>query len=112
MLQTKDNEYSIWLTPDSSTGCNTQWFYLRIRGARANTPYRLTVVNLRKAHSLYTSGMQPLVHSAQLAVIKVISCRHLSVTVLILLRHASPCPLTAAGSQPWYRHVAEILPQS
>lgn len=71
MLQVGSHEYNLWLAPDSSTGSHTQWFYFAVRNGRCGIRYKLNVVNLRKDRSLYSQGMQPVIHSAKEAATKV-----------------------------------------
>ena len=71
VLQIGSHEYNLWLAPDSSTGSHTQWFYFAVRNGRCGVRYKFNIVNLRKDRSLYSQGMQPVVHSAKEAATKV-----------------------------------------
>ena len=71
VLQIGSHEYNLWLAPDSSTGSHTQWFYFAVRNGRCGVRYKVNIVNLRKDRSLYSQGMQPVVHSAKEAATKV-----------------------------------------
>ena len=71
VLQIGSHEYTLWLAPDSSTGSHTQWFYFAVRNGRCGIRYKFNIVNLRKDRSLYSQGMQPVVHSAKEAATKV-----------------------------------------
>lgn len=58
-------EYELWLSPDSSTNGHTQWYFFSIANGKPGVQYRLHIQNFRKAHSLYSQGLQPLLHSAK-----------------------------------------------
>ncbi|DBA97263.1 TPA: hypothetical protein ACH3X1_015010 [Trebouxia sp. C0004] len=58
-------EYELWLSPDSSTNGHTQWYFFSIANGKPGVQYRLHIHNFRKAHSLYSQGLQPLLHSAK-----------------------------------------------
>ena len=73
--QVSGQEYELWLSPDSSTDGHTQWYFFSIANGRAKVPYRLHIHNFRKAHSLYSQGLQPLLHSSKEASLTV-SCLH------------------------------------
>ncbi|KAL3149285.1 hypothetical protein ABBQ32_002101 [Trebouxia sp. C0010 RCD-2024] len=72
-VQVSGQEYELWLSPDSSTNGHTQWYFFSIANGRAAVPYRLHIHNFRKAHSLYSKGLQPLLHSSKQAALTV-SC--------------------------------------
>lgn len=52
---------------DIGTAGNTQWFYFRVRGARAGSAIRFRVSNFLKSDSLFNYGMRPAVLSRRLA---------------------------------------------
>ena len=56
-------DYELYLRYDLYTKKHTQWFYFRVRNIRARQTYRFTIVNLYKAKSLYSEGMQPVFYS-------------------------------------------------
>ena len=76
--QVSGQEYELWLSPDSSTNGHTQWYFFSIANGRSTVPYRLHIHNFRKAHSLYSQGLQPLLHSSKEAALTV-SCLHATV---------------------------------
>lgn len=70
-LQVSVQEYELWLAPDSSTSGHTQWYFFSIGNGRAGMTYRLHIHGFRKAHSLYSQGLQPLLFSAKQAALTV-----------------------------------------
>jgi len=46
-------EYELFLSDDSNTKGHTQWFYFAVEGMVAQKSYTFSIVNLRKADSLY-----------------------------------------------------------
>jgi len=64
-------EYELWLSPDSSTNGHTQWYFFSIANGKPGVQYRLHIHNFRKAHSLYSQGLKPLLHSAKEAALTV-----------------------------------------
>ena len=61
--QVSSQEYELWLSPDSSTTGHTQWYFFSIANGKTGVQYQLHIHNFRKAHSLYSQGLQPLLHS-------------------------------------------------
>ncbi len=70
-MQVSGQEYELWLSPDSSTTGHTQWYFFSIANGKTGVQYRLHIHNFRKAHSLYSQGLQPLLHSAKEAALTV-----------------------------------------
>jgi hypothetical protein len=60
-------EYNLTMAPDTRTHGHTQWYFFRVRGGRPGVHYRLNIINMQKIHSLYESGLRPLLYSQKLA---------------------------------------------
>ena len=60
-----DNEYDLVLRPDINTKGHTQWFYFSVANTQRGKPVKFNILNLMKEDSLYSEGMQPLIHSAK-----------------------------------------------
>ena len=58
-----DSEYDLYLKADYNTTGFQNWFFFSVENVRAGQVYRLNIVNLQKADSLYSSGMRPLAYS-------------------------------------------------
>ncbi|KAF4524535.1 hypothetical protein B566_EDAN002808 [Ephemera danica] len=70
VLKITDTYYELYLRTDLYTNRHMQWFYFQIRNTRANTLYRISIVNLSKPESLYSCGMKPLLYSCKKAQLK------------------------------------------
>eukprot|EP00951_Prasinocladus_malaysianus_P015037 scaffold114820_cov55-Prasinocladus_malaysianus.AAC.3 len=64
-IQVYDDEYDLILRPDINTRGHTQWFYFSVANTRRANKIKFNIINLMKEDSLYSDGMQPLVHSAK-----------------------------------------------
>ena len=60
-------DYELYIRYDLYTKKHTQWFFFRVRNMQAGQTYRFTIVNLYKARSLYSEGMQPVFYSEKRA---------------------------------------------
>ncbi|XP_075213726.1 nna1 carboxypeptidase [Lycorma delicatula] len=67
--------YELYLRTDLYTNRHMQWFYFRIENTRKSRIYRISIVNLSKAESLYSVGMRPLFYSTKDAVLNKIGWR-------------------------------------
>ncbi len=55
-----DNEYDLYLSPDTNTKGHTQWYYFSVSNTRKGASVKVNIVNLMKPDSLYNYGMRPL----------------------------------------------------
>ncbi|RZF43046.1 hypothetical protein LSTR_LSTR001224 [Laodelphax striatellus] len=67
--------YELSLRTDLYTNRHMQWFYFRIENTKRNRVYRMSIVNLSKAESLYSIGMRPLLYSTKDAVLNKVGWR-------------------------------------
>ncbi|KAM4619213.1 cytosolic carboxypeptidase 2 [Polymixia lowei] len=66
-VQVGVHDYELTLRTDMYTNKHTQWFYFKVWNMKAGVTYRFTIVNMMKAHSLYSLGMRPLLYSERAA---------------------------------------------
>lgn len=70
-------DYQLYLAPDTRTSGHQMWFCkfiltkerldFRVQNMKKDALYRFYIMNLKKANSLYTKGMRPLVYSEKSA---------------------------------------------
>lgn len=65
-----ETEYNLSMAIDTHTRGHTQWYYFRVRGARAGVPYRFNLINMQKGRSLYENGLRPLLYSEKRAAVE------------------------------------------
>ncbi|VDM21447.1 unnamed protein product [Hydatigera taeniaeformis] len=65
VIQVRQTEYDLLLSPDLNTCSHVQWFYFRVANVDSMVRYRFNIINLEKAGSQYNGGMQPVVFSVQ-----------------------------------------------
>lgn len=63
VIQVRQTEYDLLLSPDLNTCSHVQWFYFRVANVDSMVRYRFNIINLEKAGSQYSGGMQPVVFS-------------------------------------------------
>lgn len=64
-FQVDDQEYNLFLTPDTCTCKGRQWFYFQVSNMDANVPYTFNIVNFDKINSQFNYGMQPVMFSTR-----------------------------------------------
>lgn len=69
--QVYSHEYDLILRPDVNTRSHTQWFFFSVANTRKGVRYKFNVINLLKSDSMYSYGMQPIIHSDKLLAQKV-----------------------------------------
>lgn len=62
-LKMSNNEYHLFLYPDTNTGGHTQWFYFKVWGMLKRIDYTFKIMNFNKKHSAFQKGMNPWVFS-------------------------------------------------
>ncbi|KAL5965631.1 Cytosolic carboxypeptidase 1 [Taenia solium] len=65
VIQVRQTEYDLLLSPDLNTCSHVQWFYFRVANVDSMVRYRFNIINLEKAGSQYNGGMQPVVFSVR-----------------------------------------------
>lgn len=59
-------EYNLWLENDINTKGHTQWFFFKVVcSSEKPAKIQFNILNLAKPHSLYKTGMKPVVFSLQ-----------------------------------------------
>jgi hypothetical protein len=56
-VKIRENEFDLFITPDTNTKGHHQWFYFAVRNNRATT-IKLNIVNFTKSTSLHEKGMK------------------------------------------------------
>uniref|UniRef100_A0A5K3EP15 Pepdidase_M14_N domain-containing protein n=1 Tax=Mesocestoides corti TaxID=53468 RepID=A0A5K3EP15_MESCO len=57
VIQVRQNEYDLILSPDLNTRSHIQWFYFRVCNIDSMCRYRFNIINLEKPESQYNGGM-------------------------------------------------------
>ncbi|KAL5104064.1 Cytosolic carboxypeptidase 1 [Taenia crassiceps] len=65
VIQVRQTEYDLLLSPDLNTCSHVQWFYFRVANVDSMVRYRFNIINMEKAGSQYNGGMQPVVFSVR-----------------------------------------------
>ncbi|XP_064653277.1 cytosolic carboxypeptidase 1-like isoform X2 [Lineus longissimus] len=68
VIQVRQYEYDLILSPDINTNHHHQWFYFEISNMEAGIKYRFNIVNCEKPNSQFNFGMQPVMYSVAEAV--------------------------------------------
>ncbi|XP_059172169.1 cytosolic carboxypeptidase 1-like isoform X2 [Physella acuta] len=63
VVQVRQFEYDLILSPDINSNHHHQWFYFEISNMRKDQSYRFNIVNCEKLNSQFNFGMQPLLMS-------------------------------------------------
>lgn len=66
LLQVYSHEYDLIVRPDVNTHTHTQWFFFSVANTRKDVKYKFNIINLLKNDSMYSYGMQPVIHSEKL----------------------------------------------
>lgn len=66
VIQTDQNEFDLYLKPDTNTKGHTQWYNFRIRNRTKGQKIKLNIMNFTKVPSLYNYNKQPFVYSDKL----------------------------------------------
>ncbi|CAG9314670.1 unnamed protein product [Blepharisma stoltei] len=61
VIKVKENEYDLYIRPDSNTYGHNQWYYFLIKNRSDSREIKLNIVNFSKRDSLYVQGMQPCI---------------------------------------------------
>ena len=56
VIQVRQTEYDLLLSPDLNTRSHVQWFYFRVANIDNGVPYRFNIINLEKPGSQYNGG--------------------------------------------------------
>lgn len=56
VIQVRQTEYDLLLSPDLNTCSHVQWFYFRVANVDSMVRYRFNIINLEKAGSQYNGG--------------------------------------------------------
>lgn len=64
-MNSKDNEYDLFMKTDYGTTGFTQWFYFRISNTRKGQTYKFNVMNMIKPDFLYNQGLKVLLYSTK-----------------------------------------------
>ncbi|KAJ3218033.1 Cytosolic carboxypeptidase 1 [Dinochytrium kinnereticum] len=64
-IKASETEYDLILQTDigSAPGKHNQWFYFSVANMAINQPYKFNIINMSKAHSQFSEGMQPVIYS-------------------------------------------------
>ncbi|KAM7534328.1 hypothetical protein Aperf_G00000108142 [Anoplocephala perfoliata] len=65
VIQIRQTEYDLLLSPDLNTRTHVQWFYFRVSNMDSAVRYRFNIINLEKPGSQFNRGMQPVVFSVK-----------------------------------------------
>uniref|UniRef100_A0A8C3YMI3 tubulin-glutamate carboxypeptidase n=1 Tax=Catagonus wagneri TaxID=51154 RepID=A0A8C3YMI3_9CETA len=68
-IQVREFEYDLLVNSDVNSAQHQQWFYFKVMGMRAATPYRFNVINCEKPNSQFNYGMQPTLYSVKEALL-------------------------------------------
>ncbi|VDD80271.1 unnamed protein product [Mesocestoides corti] len=68
VIQVRQNEYDLILSPDLNTRSHIQWFYFRVCNIDSMCRYRFNIINLENLLVTSLLGMQPVVFSVKEAV--------------------------------------------
>lgn len=64
VIHTSQNEYNLFLRPDTNTCGHMQWFYFKLTHLpQASRTVRINICNNRRAMTLFTRGMRPFAYS-------------------------------------------------
>jgi len=63
VLKAKENEFNLFLTPDTNTRGHTQWFYFSVTNKTKRATVTFNIMNFTKNGSLFNRGMRPVVYS-------------------------------------------------
>ena len=58
-VKISNNEYHLFIHPDTNTGGHTQWFYYKVSGMEKGVEYTFKIMNFNKKHSAFQKGMSP-----------------------------------------------------
>lgn len=66
VIQTDDNDFDLYLRPDTNTKGHTQWYSFRVRNKTKNQKIKINIMNFTKVPSLYNYNKLPFVYSDKL----------------------------------------------
>lgn len=58
-IRKKNNEYELYMKPDSNTKAHFQWFYFKVSINKGNKLLKFTLKNFIKSTMLYSKGLKP-----------------------------------------------------
>ena len=59
----KNNDYELYMKPDTNTKAHFQWFYFKVSINKGNKLVRFVLKNFIKATMLYSKGLKPFCRS-------------------------------------------------
>ena len=62
-VRKKNNEYELFMKPDSNTKAHFQWFYYKVKINRGKKAVKFILKNFIKSTMLYSKGLKPFCRS-------------------------------------------------
>ena len=58
-IQIQEQEYDLYIRPDTNTKGHTLWYYFRVRNMKRGQKVRFNINNITKPNALYREGKRP-----------------------------------------------------